>query len=171
MATITRSDFSVTTRITASNAAGAGVTVNKSFSQDNKNASSVVVPDKSLLIDKEVITSGSSLTVDLYDLGTLDVGVGAGEDNLGETHANSSVNSIIIQNDGDSAGTLRINQTVASSWSGLLGGSNSIDLPAGGFFALSYGSTGSAVTDASSHLVQLDAVSGDVTATLIFVAN
>jgi hypothetical protein len=111
------------------------------------------------------------LTVDVYDLGTLDVGAGAGDDNLGETHANTAVNSIIIQNDGDSAGTLRINQTVANSWSGLLGGSNQIDLPAGGFFALSYGATGSAVTDASSHLIQLDAVSGDVTATLIFVAN
>ena len=171
MATVTRSDFSVTTRITASNAAGAGITVNKSFSQDNKNSSSVIVPDQVLLLDKEAITSGTSLTIDLYDLGTLDVGAGAGDDNLGEAHANSAINSIIIQNDGDSAGTLRINQTVANSWSGLLGGSTSIDLPAGGFFALSYGSTGSTVTDASSHLVQLDAVSGDVSATLIFVAN
>jgi len=171
MATVTRSDFSITSRVTANNAAGAGITINKSFSQDNKNGSSVIVPDKVLLIDKEVITSGTSLTVDVYDLGTLDVGAGAGDDNLGETHANTAVNSIIIQNDGDSAGTLRINQTVANSWSGLLGGSNQIDLPAGGFFALSYGATGSAVTDASSHLIQLDAVSGDVTATLIFVAN
>jgi len=171
MATVTRSDFSITSRVTANNAAGAGITINKSFSQDNKNASSVIVPDKVLLIDKELITSGTSLTVDVYDLGTLDVGAGAGDDNLGETHANTAVNSIIIQNDGDSAGTLRINQTVANSWSGLLGGSNQIDLPAGGFFALSYGATGSAVTDASSHLIQLDAVSGNVTATLIFVAN
>lgn len=171
MATVTRSDFSITSRVTANNAAGAGITINKSFSQDNKNGSSVIVPDKVLLIDKEVITSGTSLTVDVYDLGTLDVGAGAGDDNLGETHANTAVNSIIIQNDGDSAGTLRINQTVANSWSGLLGGSNQIDLPAGGFFALSYGATGSAVTDASSHVIQLDAVSGDVTATLIFVAN
>jgi len=101
----------------------------------------------------------------------LDIGAGAGDDNLGETHANSFINSIVIQNDADSAGTLRINQTVANSWSGLTGGSTSVDLPAGGFFAISYGSGGNAVTDASSHLLQLDAVSGDCDATVIFVSN
>ena len=171
MATVTRAEFSVSARIAASNAAGAGITISKTFSEDSKNSSSVIVPDRAFSLDKEVITSGTSLTIDLYDLGTLDIGAGAGDDNLGETHANSFINSIIIQNDSDSAGTLRINQTVANSWSGLTGGSTSVDLPAGGFFAISYGSGGNAVTDASSHLLQLDAVSGNCTATVIFVSN
>ena len=171
MATVTRAEFSVSARIAASNAAGAGVTINKAFAEDNKDATPAIVPDRVFSLEKEVITSGTSLTIDLYDLGTLDIGAGAGDDNLGETHANSFINSIIIQNDSDSAGTLRINQTVANSWSGLTGGSTFVDLPAGGFFAISYGSGGNAVTDASSHLLQLDAVSGNCTATVIFVSN
>ena len=171
MATVTRAELSVSARIAASNAAGAGVTISTSFAEDNKNSSSVIVPDRAFSLDKEVITSGTSLTIDLYDLGTLDLGVGAGEDNLGEVHTNSFINSIVIQSDTASAGTLRINQTVANSWSGLTGGSTSVDLPAGGFFAISYGSGGNAVTDASSHLLQLDAVGGDCTATVVFVSN
>ena len=171
MATVTRAEFSVSARIAASNAAAAGITINKSFSEDNKDSSAAIVPDRAFLLNKETITSGTSLTIDLYDLGTLDIGAGAGDDNLGESHANSYINAIIIENDSDSAGTLRINQTVANSWSGLTGGSTSIDLPAGGFFAISYGSGGSAVTDASSHILQLDAISDDCDATVIFVSN
>mgnify|MGYP003109223031 CR=1 FL=1 len=171
MATVTRADFSVSARIAASNSAGAGVTINKSFSEDNKNATPAIVPDRVFSIDKQAISSGASLAIDLYDLASLDIGAGAGDDNLGETHANSFINSILIQSDSTSAGTLRINQTVSNAWTGLTGGSTSIDLPAGGFFSVSYGSDGKAVTDASSHMLQLDAVSGDCKATVIFVSN
>lgn len=171
MATITKAEFSISASVTAANAANAGITVGSTFSNDNKNTSDVIVPDKVLSIQDEVITSGTSLTVDLFDLGTLDVGVGAGRDNLGETHANSSINSIMISNDVDSAGTLRIDQTVANSWDGVTGGSTSIDIPAGGFFSISYGYGGKAVTDATNHILTLTAVSGDCTATAIFVAN
>lgn len=173
MATISKCDFTVSAAVTAANAAGAGININESFTNSNKNASDVIVPNKVLLLADEAITSGNSLTVDLYDLGSLDLGggLGVGDDNLGESHANSSVNSIMISNADDSAGTLRIDQTVTNSWTGLTGGSTSIDLPAGGVFLVSYGSAGEAVTDATDHLVTLTAVSGDVDATLVFVAN
>jgi len=171
MATVTAADFSVSARITASNSAGAGITVTKAFLENNKNSSDVMTPNRVFFLEKEAITSGNSLSIDLYDLGTLDLGVGAGDDNLGESQANSAINSIIIQSDAASAGTLRINQTVTNAWTGLTGGSTSVDLPAGGFFAVSYGSTGDSVTDASDNMLQLDAVSGDCTATVIFVSN
>jgi len=171
MSTITSAVFQATAKVTASNAAGAGISVTKVFSEDNKNASSVIVPNRMLFLDKETITSGTSLTIDLYDLGTLDVGAGAGDDNLGETHANSFINSILIQSDSTSTGTLRINQTVTNGWTGLTGGSTSVDLPANGFFAISYGSDGEAVADASNNIVQIDAVGGNVVATVLFVSN
>lgn len=171
MSTITSARFQAIAKVTASNAAGAGITVTKVFSEDNKNASSVIIPNRMLFLEKETISSGTSLTIDLYDLGTLDVGAGAGDDNLGESHANSAINSIIIQSDSTSAGTLRINQSVTNGWTGLTGGSTSVDLPANGFFAISYGAGGESVTDASNNIVQIDAVSGDVVATVLFVSN
>jgi len=172
MATVTAAEFRVSSRIAASNAAGAGININKAFLDDSKNGSGTIVPNRVFLLDKEAITSGSSLTIDLYDLGSLDLGAGVGDDNLGETHANSFINSVMIQSDAGSAGTLRINQSVANAWTGITGGSaTSIDLPAGGFYAISYGSDGYAVTDASDHILQIDAVSGDVTATVVFVSN
>lgn len=171
MATVTKAEFSISASVTAANAANAGITVGSSFSNQNKNTSDVIVPNKVLSIQDEVISSGTSLTVDLFDLGTLDVGVGAGRDNLGETQANSFINSIMIANDSESAGTLRIDQTVANSWDGITGGSTSVDIPAGGFFSISYGYGGKAVTDATNHILTLTAVSGNCTATAIFVAN
>jgi len=171
MATISTADFSISSSVVAANGGGAGITVRQSFDDDNKNVSEVIVPDKLLFLENKAIASGTSVTVDLYDLGSLDIGNGSGLDNLGETHANSSINSILISCADDSAGTLRLDQTVANSWTGLTGGSTQIDLPAGGFFSINYGSAGKAVTDASSHLLTLTAVSGDVTATVIFVAN
>lgn len=172
MATVTAAEFRVSSRITASNAAGAGININKAFLDDSKNGAGTIVPNRVFLLDKEAITSGSSLTIDLYDLGSLDLGAGAGDDNLGETHANSFINSVMIQSDAASAGTLRINQSVTNAWTGITGGSaTSIDLPAGGFYAISYGSDGYAVTDASDHILQIDAVTGDVTATVVFVSN
>jgi hypothetical protein len=171
MATITKADFSVSASVTASNAAKAGITVGQSFLNENKNSSDVIVPNKVLAIQDKQITSGSSLTIDLYDIGVADVGLGAGFDNLGETHANSKIHSIMISSDVDSVGNLRIDQTVANSWDGITGGSTSIDLPAGGFTLISYGHTGKAVADGSNHILTLSAIGGDCDVTAVFVAS
>lgn len=111
----------------------------------------------------DLTVASGDLDIDLYDLGTLDLGAGPGRDNLGNLWAQGSVQSLYIENVSSSAGVLRIDQNglATTAWKGAFGGNAVIDLPAGAFILANVGD--SPITDVTDHMLRLSAQTDDVT--------
>ena len=124
--------------------------------------------------DYSLTVAAGNLDLDLYDLGTLDLGAGAGRDNLGNAWTQTAVHSVFIENTSASAtGVLRIDQSGATTtaWTGLFGGNTVTDLPAGAFIAANLGTTGATVTDVTSHILRLSAQTADCTINVHIVTS
>ena len=148
--------------------AGASHPVNSIFKADLKNSSDAFIYDRVLEInDYSLTVAAGALDIDLYDLGTLDVGAGAGRDNLGLDHANARVLAIMIRHQEDgNGGALRIDQSGAgaSAWTGLFPSSTQLDLDEGAFVFAYLGESGKTVTDTTDNFLRLVAQ----TATCVF---
>ncbi len=143
-------------------------TPSHSNSSDFKD-SDVYYATKILDLTDHPIAAAGLLDLDLYDLGTLDIGAGAGRDNLGLQWSQSKVHSLFVRNVVTSAGNLVIDQAALGStaWSGGLGSNASIVLQPGACLALDFGLLGADVTDVTNHMLRLSAPSDD----LIFDLN
>lgn len=113
------------------------------------------------------LTSGSSETIDVYDLGSLDIGAGAGRDGLGQLWTVAEIVGILIRSATTSAGNLIIGgEGSGAAWNSLWNGSDTAQLllPPGGLFLMaSPADPAWAVTDVTNHLLKLAASGGAVT--------
>ena len=156
-------------------ASGTGAThlYSKSFENDLKNSSGDFIFDRSFALEDYSLTVASgNLDIDLYDLGSIDLGAGAGEDALGLTHANAKLHLLAIQNkEITGGGTLRIDGGVTGHWTGFLPASATLDIPQGGFLVLQFGDTGSTITDTTSHMLRLSAQTTDCEINFVFFSS
>lgn len=156
-------------------ASGTGAThlYSKSFENDLKDSSGDFIFDRSFALEDYSLTVASgNLDIDLYDLGSLDLGAGAGEDALGLTHANAKIHLVAIQNkEIASGGTLRIDGGVTGHWTGILPASATLDIPQGGFLVVQFGDTGSTVTDTTNHMLRLSAQTTDCEINFVFFSS
>lgn len=156
-------------------ASGTGAThlYSKAFANDLKNSSGDFIFDRSFALEDYSLTVASgNLDIDLYDLGSIDVGAGAGDDALGLTHANAKIHLLAIQNkEVTGGGTLRIDGGVTGHWTGILPASATLDIPQGGFLVVQFGDTGSTVTDATNHMLRLSAQTTDCEMNFVFFSS
>ena len=156
-------------------ASGTGAThlYSKSFENDLKDSSGDFIFDRSFALEDYSLTVASgNLDIDLYDLGSIDLGAGAGEDALGLTHANAKIHLVAIQNkEIASGGTLRIDGGVTGHWTGILPASATLDIPQGGFLVVQFGDTGSTVTDTTNHMLRLSAQTTDCEINFVFFSS
>lgn len=115
-----------------------------------------------------LLSSAASENIDLYDLGAIDIGGGAGKDALGQAQLLAEVVGILIVNESASAGSLLIGgEGSAAAWNSILNASDTAVIgpikPGGMFFISSPGDPAFAVADAANHLLKLEASGGDVT--------
>ena len=122
-------------------------------------------PTNILDLTEHALTDAQVLDIDLYDLGTLDIGAGAGRDNLGLLWTQSKVHSLFIRNNVSSTGNLVVDQAAlgATAWSGALGSNAALTIQPGACIALDLGLLGADITDTTSHMLRLRADSGDLT--------
>lgn len=114
------------------------------------------------------ITSAGSESIDLYDLGSIDIGGGAGKDGLGQAVTLAEIVAIIVVNTSASAGNLIIGgEASAAAWNSPFNGSDTATagpFPPDSFWYLySSADPAFAVADTSNHLLKLAASGGDVT--------
>jgi hypothetical protein len=111
------------------------------------------------------LASGGNEDLDIFDGGAVDIGPGAGRDNLGQDLAVAEVVGLYIHNTADSVGSITIGAAASNPWTGLLGGTaptigpippNSVV-----FFATG-AAAGWTVTDGSSHKLRAAASGGAV---------
>lgn len=158
-----------------SSGTGAKHQLGQAWSVDMQDSSDDFIFDRMFaLTDYSLTTGAGNLDIDLYDLGALDVGAGAGEDNLGLTHANARILAFGIRNQEVSGGgTLRIDQNGAgaAAWTGFFDGSTVLDLAQGGQILAYLGENGKTVTDATDHLLRLSAQTNNCTIDFIFYSK
>jgi|SRR6056300_1053649 hypothetical protein len=121
------------------------------------------------------ITSGNNEDIDVYDLGTLDIGAGAGLDALGQSWAIAEICGIHITNRSTSVGSLVVggNGTTAA-WNSIFNGDDDAVtiLPPNCEMALFTASDPAwAVADTSNHLLRIAASGGDVTYDITILAR
>lgn len=111
------------------------------------------------------LVSAATLSVDMYDLGALDLGTGAGEDALGLALACSAVVCLCVENLSTSAGTLLVGgEGSAAAWNSIFNGVDTAKLslpPNSGVCIWAVGATAFPVADTSNHLLKFEASGGD----------
>ncbi len=146
----------------------------QSWSHTLKSSAGAFLFDRMLeLSNYSLTTAAGNLDIDLYDLGTLDVGAGAGDDNLGLAHANARIIAIGLRNQSiTSGGTLRIDNTGATNpWIGIHPAASVYDMAQGAFMVHYLGENGKTVTDASDHILRLSAQTADCKIDLVFYSK
>lgn len=119
------------------------------------------------------IDGGADETIDIYDLGSLNIGTGAGLDALGEAITFSGIKGIYIENISGSAGSLIVgNDGTTAAWNSLFSASDtaSITLAPGAVFCyMNPTAAGLAVTDTSNHLLKMAASGGSLTYNIVLI--
>ena len=120
------------------------------------------------------ISSAAEQVVDVYDLGSLDIGAGAGLDGLGQAWVCEEIVWIMIrQKSGD--GRLEINLSAATNpipWIPTMTVANGGALQNGALVAFYNPDTdGFDITDASAHQFRLTATGGDVVVDLMVIGR
>lgn len=113
------------------------------------------------------LASGATEDLDLYDLGSIDIGGGAGNDALGQAFTNAELVAILVRNRSTSAGTLNVGgKSAVTAFNSVFGSDDEaiLSLPPGGIILLACpDDTAWAIADTSNHLLQMEASGGDVT--------
>jgi hypothetical protein len=170
--TVNRSRLAFNIGCKLTNSSGAVFDFSKSTGTSIRNTDGTFAFDRVLALEDYSLTvAAGNLDIDLYDLGTLDVGAGPGDDNLGLSHTNSAIHAILIENASSSAGDLRIDTNVTGAWTGLLPASTTLDLDAGSFLHCVFGTTGKAVADTTNHILRLAAIGGTCTINVVFFSS
>lgn len=113
------------------------------------------------------ITSGANDDIDVYDLGSIDIGAGAGRDAVGQTVTLAEVVAFLIVNKSTSTGTITVGgEGSTAAWNSPFGGSDTATFgpikPGGFLFAYSPDDPAWAVADTSNHLLRIAASGGNV---------
>lgn len=135
-----------------------------------QDSSSNFLFDRVFFDENASLLDTTSINFDMYDLGTYNVGNGAGRDNVGLTHANAKIIYLFIRNRSTSTGNLEVNTSQTNGWTNLFGGSSTKTLAPGASMREVH-PAGIAVTDAANHILQLAAASGDLSFDFEFLSN
>lgn len=115
------------------------------------------------------LASAGSESIDLYDLGSIDIGAGAGKDPLGQSVAFAEICAIIIRSRSTSVGNILVgNSAAATAFNSIWNAADSdaagiIIKPNGVFLIATTADAAYAVADSSNHLLLLTASGGAVT--------
>lgn len=112
----------------------------------------------------------ASVNFDMYDLGTIDIGAGNGEDPLGLNQANTELVAMMIESQADSVGSLFIGgEGSAAAWQSMFHVSGSLSdtaglklLPGATFCIVAPKQPAYVIVDASNHLLKFAAAGGAV---------
>lgn len=122
------------------------------------------------------LSSGANEVLDLYDMGTVDIGAGAGLDGNGQAVAFEEIVGIMIVNENavGVAGQLEIEPDATNGWAPI--GSHTAATGGalrgqGCLVKSQVAEAGFDVTDASSHRIKLTANGGDVTYSIYLLAR
>jgi hypothetical protein len=171
--TVNRGSASFNVSSNIASGSGATFAYTESFGNDLKDSNGDFIFDRSFALqDYSLTVASGNLDIDLYDLGSIDIGVGPGDDALGLSHANAKIHLIAIENkEITGGGTLRIDGGVTGHWTGILPASATLDIPQGGFLVVQFGDTGSTVTDTTNHMLRLSAQSTDCEINFVFFSS
>lgn len=120
--------------------------------------------------------SSTTTDIDMYDLGSLDVGGGAGRDNLGQTVALAEVVALLIYVHKSSTGTLIVGgEGSTAAWNSPFNGDDDAKIgpfqPGSICLISTYSATGFAVADSTNHLLQLEASGGVVNYDFVIIGR
>ena len=106
------------------------------------------------------LSGATSEDIDMFDLGTINIGAGAGLDPLGGTWATVEVVAVLITNDSTSTGNLTIGGKAATTaWNSPFSGDDNYTFgpihPGGGMLFWSPANPAYAVADVSNHLLKI----------------
>ena len=106
------------------------------------------------------LSGATSEDIDMYDLGTIDIGTGAGESALGNAITFTDIVLLFVENNSTSTGNLTIgNKNTTAAWQTPFGASDTASvgpIPPGGWFMLGAGADPAfAVADTSDHLLKM----------------
>lgn len=103
--------------------------------------------------------------LDIYDLGSEDMGAGAGKDPLGQALTFAEIVALIVVND-DADGTLKLGgKGDTTAWNSLFGGDDDAVLvvpPLTAVAIVCRSDPGYAVADVSNHILKVEAANADV---------
>lgn len=171
---VSAADFDIILATNIASGTGARYPFAESWTDSLTDSSGTYLFDRVwALTDYSLTTGAGNLDIDLYDLGTIDVGAGAGRDNLGLSHANARIIAFAIRNqEVSSGGDLRIDQNgTAASWTGFFHDSTQLDLAQGAMMSAYLGESGKTVTDSTDHLLRLSAQTNDCTIDVVFYSK
>ena len=122
------------------------------------------------------ILSGANDDLDLYDLGSIDIGGGAGKDALGNAIAIAEIVAILIRNDSTSTGSLIIGgEGSGAAWNSPFNASDTATMgpiaPGGWFYLFNPADPAWTVADATNHLLRINASGGNVTYDIAFLGR
>lgn len=108
------------------------------------------------------LTGTTPEDIDMYDLGSLDIGAGAGKGPLGNSYANTEIVALVITNDSTSTGNIFIGgKNAGTAWNSFLAIAGVADdtaqvgpiKPGGGFAIWNPADPAMAVADTTNHLL------------------
>jgi hypothetical protein len=108
---------------------------------------------------------GVSETIDVFDFAGVDLGAGAGRDQLGQTMALAEMIEVMVKVRRGSAGVLEIDTSLANGWTTLLDGVVRLKATStqDAVFVILVPADGvGTITDGSNHLLKFTAVGGAV---------
>jgi hypothetical protein len=112
------------------------------------------------------MASSGTEDLDLYDLGSIDIGAGAGKDALGQTFTLAEVVALCVYLHPTSAGNLLVGgKATSAAWtSPFSANTDKLTLKPGGiFFLFAPTDPAYAVVDSTNHLLKLEASGGACT--------
>lgn len=156
---------------TLRNGAGGRHSFALNFEETLQDSSNDYLFDRVFALENySLTTAAGNLDLDLYDLGTFNVGAGAGRDNAGLDHANARIVAIAIRNREVSGnGTLRVDNSGATNpWTGIWKSDQVYDFAQGAYLTAYLGESGKTVTDASNHIMRVSAQTNDCNIDIAF---
>lgn len=126
--------------------------------------------------DERSLAGSATEDLDLYDLGSFDIGAGAGKDAFGQTPALAKLVAFIIRNSPESVGDLLVGgKAAATAFNSWFNGDDDalIVLPPGAaFMIIAPAFAGYAIADTSNHLLKIAAsAAGAVTYSFALAAR
>lgn len=116
----------------------------------------------------------TSEEIDVFDLGVIDIGAGAGKDPVGQDIANLEIVGLRITSDAASVGELHVGGgAAASAWNTLFNGDDDAILVVqpGGYIDICAPLNGYSVADTTNHTLKIEAVTGLVTYTMTLLGR
>jgi hypothetical protein len=156
----------------------ASITQGLNFTPPTKLTSGVGAnqADRLWVSEARALASGASESLDLFDLGSVNIGAGAGLDGLGQALNNTKIVTLCVVVDPSSAGKIILGgEGSGAAWNTLLNGSDTATIcpiPGGGCFLIHVpDAAGMVVTDVTNYLLKVAASGGNCVYSIGFLSR